>query len=346
MLTSDEIERLAHVMAGALSAERVAIDNLARIPGGASRETYRFDARFANGSGEDSRGFILRRDPEDSLIETERALEYAAYKSFYGTFVPVPQAIVLDAEGGALGRPFFIMERIDNAAPANPFSGDPYGPHRESIGRDFFSILGAIAAHDPYDTQMPAVVETPAPEECWSRELDRWEQVIDADALEPQPIARAAIRRLRRNPPPPPAKLSVIHGDYRNGNFLHNGAGRIVAVLDWEMAHIGDPLEDLAWALDPLWAGDPRFAAGLLDFDEAIHLWQEASGRRFNPEAFAWWSLFSHLKGLAIWISSSKAFFDGKNPDPILAFSGWYCTTRHNKIIADRLAAAAPGALT
>ncbi len=45
----------------------------------------------------------------------------------------------------------------------------------------------------------------------------------------------------------------MVHGDYRSGNFLHDGEGRILAVLDWEMAHIGDPLEDLGWALDPLW---------------------------------------------------------------------------------------------
>jgi aminoglycoside phosphotransferase (APT) family kinase protein len=170
--------------------------------------------------------------------------------------------------------------------------------------------------------------------------------VIRADALEPQPIAAAAIRRLRRNPPKPPPRLSVVHGDYRNGNVLHNGQGRIVAVLDWEMAHIGDPLEDLAWALDALWVGDSTLAAGLLDFDEAIQLWQQASGRRFDAEAFQWWSLFASLKGLAIWISSAKAFHDGKNSDPILAFSGWYCATRHNKIIADRLSRAAPGGVS
>jgi aminoglycoside phosphotransferase (APT) family kinase protein len=345
MLTAEESQRLAAFLQSVLKVKSIRIENFSRIHGGASRETYSFNALYANGSGQGARGFILRRDPPDSLIDTQRALEFAAYRSFHKSDVPVPEPIALVEDSSVLGRPFFIMERIDTGSPARPFTKDPYGPHRESIGRDFFSILGALAAVDPYDTDMPAVVPTPAPEECWRRELDHWERVIDTDALEPQPIAAAAIRRLRRNPPRPPAKLSIVHGDYRSGNFLHNGAGRIVSVLDWEMAHIGDPLEDLAWALDPLWAGDSGLAAGLLDFDEAVQLWQQASGRRFHADAFQWWSLFASLKGLAIWISSAKAYHDGKNPDPILAFSGWYCATRHNKIIADRLSRATYGGL-
>ena len=64
--------------------------------------------------------------------------------------------------------------------------------------------------------------------------------MIDEDELTPQPIARAAIRWLRRSPPPHPRRLSVVHGDYRTGNFLFDAEGRIRAILDWEMCHLGD----------------------------------------------------------------------------------------------------------
>jgi aminoglycoside phosphotransferase (APT) family kinase protein len=112
------------------------------------------------------------------------------------------------------------------------------------------------------------------------------------------------------------------------------------------MAHIGDPMEDLAWALDPLWSlNNSALAAGMIDRARAIALWETASGCAFDAASYAWWSLFASVKGLAIWISSAKAFSDGKNTDPVLAFSGWYCTVRHNQLVADRLAAAAPGAL-
>ena len=165
--------------------------------------------------------------------------------------------------------------------------------------------------------------------------------MIDEDESEPQPIARAAIRRLRRNPPPPAQKISVVHGDYRTGNFLVDTKGDIRAILDWEMAHLGDPLEDLAWALDPLWShGDPSHPAGTVARDRAIAIWEESSGLCADPHALAWWEIFASLKGLAIWISAAREYAEGRNTEPVNAFSGWYCLAFHNKVLADRLGGA------
>src|ERR1700743_2439934 len=87
-----------------LQQEMVAVENLSRIPGGASRETYRFDAVTKTGR----RGMILRRDPPDSLIYTDRRLEYLAYQSFHPLGVPTPQPIALEQGSAALDRPFFL----------------------------------------------------------------------------------------------------------------------------------------------------------------------------------------------------------------------------------------------
>jgi aminoglycoside phosphotransferase (APT) family kinase protein len=256
----------------------------------------------------------------------------------------MPFAVVDDVS--IMGAPFALVERVDDAFAASPFRPAPYGEHIDEIAHDFFSILGRLAAIDPYDTELRDVVMIPAPEECWARELDHWEHVLTIDALEPQPIAEAAIRRLRRNIPDAPRELSIVHGDFRHGNFLHDGKGKITAVLDWEMTHIGDPMEDLAWAMDPLWAlGSGNLAAGLIPFEEAVHIWEEASGLQFEPERFRWWSLFCGVKGLAIWSSAARAYHDGKSKDPMRAFSGWYCAARHNQIIAERLSAAPRGGL-
>jgi aminoglycoside phosphotransferase (APT) family kinase protein len=312
----------------------VEIEALARISGGASRETYRFDAVTAAGR----RPLILRRDPPGSLIETDRRSEFLALKSFHGRGVAAPEPLILEPEGAELERPFFIMARIDGGATASPFAPDPYAPHAEAVGRDFFSTLGRIAAADPASLPIAEVGEPPRPEDCWRRELDYWVGVIEADELHPQPIVRAAIRRLRRASPPPAAKISVVHGDYRSGNFLHDGAGRIIAVLDWEMAHLGDPLEDLAWALDPLWRhGETGRVAGMLPRDEAIRVWEAASGLSFDAEAFKWWELFASVKGQAIWISSAKEYRDGGFAEPILCFSGWVTARMHDEILAAQL---------
>lgn len=334
---------LARYLAGLFGSEGgVTIEGARRIHGGASRETYAFDAVFLADGAPHRRGLILRRDPVDTLIDTERALEFAAYQSVGSAGIPAPRPVSLVTDPSVLGRPFFIMERIDGGAASSPFARDAYAPHAQAIGLDFFRFLGRIARLDPAATPLAGVVDAPAAQACWARELDYWERVIDTDALEPQPVARAAIRALRRRPPPAPSRLAVVHGDYRSGNFLHDGAGRILAVLDWEMAHIGDPLEDLAWAMDPLWCnGRPDLAAGLLPRDQAIRLWEEESGRTVDQDALSWWELFAHLKGLAIWISAARSYVDGKNVDPVLAFSGWYCQAEHNRLIAARLCAAA-----
>lgn len=347
MLTEGEIGRLEAFLARALDGGGgLKVRNVARLPGGASRQTYSFDASFKQNGAVQTRGFILRRDPPDALIDTDRALEFAACKSMQEHNIPAPRPLALVTDPRILGAPSIITERIERARPASAFHPDPFGPRKDSIGRDFFAILGRIAAIDPFTAPIAEVCVAPAHHECWSRELDHWARIIAQDALEPQPIARAAIRRLRANPPPPPPRLSIVHGDYRIGNFLHDGAGAISAITDWELAHIGDPMEDLAWALDPLWAqGRHRLAAGLIAMEDAIEIWEDEADQDFDAERFQWWSLFSCVKGVAIWLSSARAFHENRRNDPVLAFSSWYCLTRHNQILADRLAKAPRGAL-
>jgi aminoglycoside phosphotransferase (APT) family kinase protein len=326
-------ERLAAYLSRTSGAP-TAVENLARVSGGASRETYRFEAV----TGTERQGCILRRDPPGSLIETDRRLEFLAIASFAGKGVAAPRVLALDEQGAELERPFFIMRRVEGGAAASPFDPDPYGDHAGAVGERFFTILGAIAAEPLDGLPILGAAPLPAPQECWRRELDYWSGVIEADEQHPQPIVRAAIRRLRRAPPPPPARVAVVHGDYRSGNFLHDGAGAILAVLDWEMAHLGDPLEDLAWAMDPLWSrpGDPRIS-GMIGRDEALAIWSGVSGVAVDPAALAWWSLFASVKGQAIWTSSAKAWRDGGLAEPILAFSGWYTARRQDEILADRL---------
>ncbi len=332
-MSADLAAQLADYLSRRWGAD-VRIENLARIPGGASRQTYRFDA-FINGA---RRGLILRRDPHDSLLETDRRVEFLAYQSFHPLGIPTPEPLLLEPLGDVLERPFFIMSRIDGGVAANPFSADPYGVHASEIGETFFSFLGQIAAAAVHDLPLAQAFAAPEPAQCWAGELAHWERVLDRDSQGPQPLARAAIRRLRRAPPPPPLRITAVHGDYRSGNFLHDGAGKILAVLDWEMAHLGDPLEDLAWAIDPLWRHfDPARVAGMLGRDEAIAVWQRVSGLLCEPAALEWWELFSAVKGFAIWVSAARSFRDGGGTDPVLALSGWYCAREHEAIIAEHL---------
>ena len=339
-MSDDIAPRLAKYLAPKLGVDTMDVAGLARIAGGASRETYRFRARYTRDGTSHDRGLILRRDPVASLIDTDRTTEFRAYQAFHKLGIPVPEPIALELGAEALDRPFFIMEEIVDCSVASVIQSDPYGAHAEKIAAQFFTVLGTIAKADPDAIGLSDF--NGARHESWRHEIARWEREIDEDEREPQPVARAAIRWLKRNPPLPAQKLSVVHGDYRTGNFLHDADGNIRAILDWEMAHLGDPLEDLGWALDPLWShGNPEKPAGLLPRTQAIAIWEKASGLKADPKALHWWEIFASLKGAAIWISAAREYSDGRNTDPVNVFSGWYCLAFHNKVLADRLLAEA-----
>jgi aminoglycoside phosphotransferase (APT) family kinase protein len=334
---SDLSERLQVYLRGRLEAPDLEVTNLARIPGGASRETYRFRARY----GGKDRGLILRRDPPASLIETERTTEYRAYEAFHGLGLPVPEPIALELDAAPLERPFFIMEEIENCQAGSILGGDPFGAHAAKIGQQFFTVMGKIAAADPRDVGLSDFEGETDIRDVAMHEVARWEKVVEEDEIEPQPIVRAAIRWLKKNPPPAAQKISVVHGDYRTGNFLYDSGGNIRAILDWEMSHLGDPLEDLGWAIDPLWSGGNPLVGGMLPREEALAIWEKASGLKADPKALHWWEIFASLKGAAIWISAAREYAQGRNTDPINAFSGWYTLAFHNHILAQKLGAGA-----
>lgn len=317
--------RVAAWLAARLGVPGVEVADLFRIPGGASRETYRLVARVP-GAGE--RRLILRRHPGMSLIETEQAVEFAAFRAFQDSDVPVPTLVGIEDDPSWLDRPFFVMDEVTGCvADGTLLETAPYLERKAEIGRHKWAILGVIAKADPHAIGLVGPLAVPRGEAVWRDPLDYWEGVIDADALSPQPVARAAIRWLRRNPPPPPAKLSVVHGDFRTGNFLFDATGRVRAILDWEMCHLGDPLEDLAWAFNPLWAAGSFETPGrLVPRAEAIRLWEAASGIALDPVAFHWWEIFAGVKGLAIWQSAAAVYAEGSNRDPIQLAAGWFCT--------------------
>jgi aminoglycoside phosphotransferase (APT) family kinase protein len=306
-------------------AQELAISDLQQIHGGASRETYRLKLRYRADGREVRRGVILRRDPPTSLIDTERALEYRTYAAVYPTEVPVPEPLVLEEDPRYLDHAFSLMAEIPGCETAIALFGTPhYAGLREKIGRAKWSILGKLAALDVATLGAGDFMEVPSVASCAMREVDYWEAVIDKDAMLPQPIAKAAIRWLRRNVPPPAKKLALVHGDYRSGNFLFDPNGDIRGVLDWEMAHLGDPLEDVAWACLRCWrwAGDGRIG-GLLPRAEFYRRYEEAGGASGEEEAVRFWEVLGNCKMAIISLTGARSYASGLSCDSIHAFTAY-----------------------
>ena len=309
-----------------------------QIPGGASRETF----YVLLNREEQNQAVVLRRDPASSLIDTDRTHEYRTYQAVHRSgIMPVPEPIVLETSqatlSGKLERPFSIMSFVAQGR-ASPAGLDT--PEMKSrllpLGQQKWSLLGKLAATSPETLGVDRFMHWPT--HPAAHELAYWRDVINQDAMHPQPIAQAALRWLAHNLPNPSARMTLVHGDYRTGNFMYTAEGHISAVLDWEMAHIGDPLEDLAWSLDPLWSPERTIAGRLLPRETALKIWEQASGIQVDRSAFRWWQIFASVKALAIWISSAEDFANGATKAPILAMAGWPLIDRQNRILLDRLA--------
>ena len=312
--------------------KEISLLSFERIFGGASRETYkiRIKDQFNN-----EEKLILRRTQESSLIETSQSTEYLAYSAYQDTSVPVPLMIDINEDQEILGAPFMLMQQLDGVA-ASPFTPNVYSPHEQKLGEQFWSILGEIAKKDIADDFINQFDNTEIGP-CWKKELDKWVGVIREDSISVEPILEAGIRKLYGNEPKESKKKSLVHGDYRNGNFLFL-EDRITGILDWEMAHIGEPLEDLAWALSPIWSWqDQEKPAYLIARQEALSIWEKASGLTIDENDLKWWELFACVKGMAIWISAGNEFKTGKNIDPINLFSPWIPGDIHLEIILNIL---------
>jgi aminoglycoside phosphotransferase (APT) family kinase protein len=212
--------------------------------------------------------------------------------------------------------------------PGNPFGEDPYEGHDETIAREFWSVLGRLAALDHRALGLSSLRNGEAASGFWRLELDRWEAIIDEGEAVVEPIVRGAIRWLRRNPPAEPAKPAIVHGDYRSGNFLFTPDGHISAILDWEMCHIGDPLEDAAWGIDPFWPITRH-----LSLEAGLAEWQAASGMQADRRSLDWWRLFSAVKACAIWTTAEAALASGESHEMVVALSGIRAGHFHRKTI-------------
>jgi aminoglycoside phosphotransferase (APT) family kinase protein len=330
------VEQTGHLIAAYLSnhwQSQCTLQNISQIPGGASRQTYLVHL-LRNGQ---SLGVIVRRDPPSSLIDTERAHEYNTYAAVFANGVmPVPEPIVLEEQPGELLYPFSISAFVAEGQASPAGLDDPaMQAIKPVLANRKWTLLGQLAKLPA--TSLGVDKFMPSPDHPAAHELDYWRGVIEADALHPQPIAAAALRWLEQHLPPATPHRALVHGDYRTGNYLYTPEGQITAVLDWEMAHIGDPLEDLAWSLDPLWSPELGLAGRLTTRIHAIEIWQKASGIKIDRQAFRWWQIFASVKALAIWISSFHDFTTGSTKEPILAFAGWPMIDRQNRILLDRL---------
>jgi aminoglycoside phosphotransferase (APT) family kinase protein len=267
-----------------------------RLSGGASRETWSFDAVMADGS---VRGMVLRRDRPGALgVAPERELLLAAAAQG----VPVPAVIA----GGQLdGVPFLVTERVEGETIARRIlRDDALAGARERLAAQCGAALAGIH-RIPVDA---------VPGLAGDDQLVVWRSMLDGftTAGEAHPAFELAFRWLADHRPPPTRRV-VVHGDFRNGNLVVGPDG-LRAVLDWELAHVGDAMEDLGWLCVKAWrfGVDDRPVGGFGSLDDLLAAYSSAAGGPpVDPAVVRWWEVLGTLKWGIMCIAQAFAHLSG-----------------------------------
>jgi aminoglycoside phosphotransferase (APT) family kinase protein len=297
--------------------------NVRRMGGGASKEQFLFDlVDPASGAAEQ---FVLRMDPLEGIVETCRTRE-AQLLVVIGDTVPAPPVAFVDGDGRHMGQPAMITSFVRGATKPRDATAGPSGigiviGERASAALipQYLDNLVAIHGFDFAGADLSTyAVPKAGTNQAALWQLNFWARVLADDELEASPLLTYTACWLRERAPVCAQPL-MLHGDYRLGNFMFDEDSlEMTAVLDWELAHIGDFHEDIAYSLEPLFCsrdaqGQP-LVASMMTVRAFLDGYAERSGRTIDPVVLHWYQVLNSFKlSLMNFASGARAARDGTN---------------------------------
>lgn len=296
----------------------VITDKLRPVAGGASRETWWLHVQPA---GAESFPLILRLDMAATMNPDalSRADEFQLLQLAHEAGVRCPRPYALCTDPAVLGAAFFLMEYVP---------GESIGPRvvrrpelaaaRALLARQMGNQLARIHRISPPDA-LPRPAASTSPAQHLVNSLRGTLAHLDIDS----PGLAAGLRWLERHAPPPPAELSLLHGDFRIGNIIVDEGG-LAAVIDWEFAHAGDPLEDIAWPLVRDWrfGNDHLRLGGIAEPEPYLQSYEEESGWLIDRRAVRYWEIVGNMKWAVTCLVQAERHLSGADPSVELASLG------------------------
>jgi aminoglycoside phosphotransferase (APT) family kinase protein len=311
MPSFEDVDSLRRRLAEFLSAETgagVTIEGFRKFPAGFSWITYCVTVEGFAGA----RDLILRIGPPYGLFAPYSAMpEFEALTALAGSSVPAPRAYFASDDSSILGAPFFLSEKVDGDTPL-PWGAQGQalqGARRETLAADFIDALASLHVFDWRATPLAKWGARVTLENAAELQIDDWQARFKRWALRPHPMAHRTLAWLRAHVPKA-KRLSLVHGDYRLGNFLERG-GRISAVLDWELVHLGDPVEDLGWAFLPQYRGGTSLVCGLASETDFLARYEAQFGVKVEAASLKFYIVFSLLKLAFTHMAAARCFEDG-----------------------------------
>jgi aminoglycoside phosphotransferase (APT) family kinase protein len=260
------------------------VEGLRRLSGGASRETWAFDARV----GAERLGLVLRRDPAPVRGGVDRSTEAAIVAAAHDAGVLAPRVRFVLDDADQLGAGF-VMDRVEGeTVPRKILRDETYATARLRLTQACAEQAARIHA-------VPTATLPELPVLGPRDLLEQYRAVLDTFG-EPHPAFELGMRRLAEHAPAVD-KPKLVHGDFRNGNLVVDRDG-LRAVLDWELAHLGDPIEDLGWLCVKSWrfGVTDRHVGGFGDVDALCDAYTAAGGGAVDRDRLRWWEALGTLK--------------------------------------------------
>ena len=278
---------------------------LVRLSGGASRQTWAFEG--------DGRPLVIQCQRPGGLasgiaMDVEAQLVALAGR----TGVPVARFVSSGDAECSLGTSYLVTQRVDGETiPRKLLRDDAFAAVRGGLAYQAGAALAAVH-------EIPvAEMEGRLAEED---QLTQFRELL-ASFEEPHPAFELGVRWLERHRPPA-APRRIVHGDFRNGNLIVGPDG-LRAVLDWELAHIGDPHEDLGWFCVRAWRfGSPHRAGGFGPIEDLLAGYRDRSGVEVDPDVVRWWEAMGTLRWGVICMVQAATHLGGASRSVELAAIG------------------------
>jgi aminoglycoside phosphotransferase (APT) family kinase protein len=310
-MTQERLEdRLRATLADALADPALEIRGLRQLTGGASLQTWYLEAAHGDGT---ARPLILRRDPLlEHAAKASFGIEAAVLKAAARAGVPEPEVVLHSDDVNVLGAPFVLMEFVEGETLApRILRDDRYATARAKMAAQCGEILAAI--HKIPVSEIEGLRELRDPLDILRGLLDMYAERLPAFEL--------GMRWLKANRPPasPP---TVVHGDFRNGNLIVGPDG-IRAVLDWELVHQGDPMQDLGYLCARVWRfGGDGPVGGFGSYEDLFTAYENAGGRPIDPAVVRWWEVWSTLHWGTGCLHMGRRYLSGALPSVEMAAIG------------------------
>jgi aminoglycoside phosphotransferase (APT) family kinase protein len=315
-------EKLAAFLARAAGARAFRVIAFEALAGGAIQDNRRLRAEIEGGPYAGTLDAVVRMDaPSRVAVSHDRASEFAILKRVFLAGVKAPEPLWLCADAGILGRPFFVMRRIE---------GEAFGHKlvKEAAERGFGEHLaaelgGALAKIHAVPLAAPELAFLDSPARAPALDLVATYRDYLDDLADPAPAVEWGLAWLARRAPPP-SPLVFCHRDFRTGNYLVRD-GRLAAVLDWEFAGPGDPDEDLGWFLAKCWRfGRIGIEAGGVGARETfLGAYERASGRRVDRTRLGYWEVMAHVRWAVIALQQAERHVSGAEESLELALTAY-----------------------